>query len=62
VRYGSGPVDGYFSQDDVTIAGYKIQKQIFAEVTDASGLGQTFQVRMGPARRISQPFDADAEK
>ncbi len=44
VRYGSGAVQGFFAQDNMEVAGYKITNQIFAEVTDASGLGRTYQV------------------
>ena len=43
--YGSGPVQGYFSKDNVDLAGLTVEGQEFAEVTDASGLGPAFKVR-----------------
>lgn len=46
VRYGSGTVQGFFSEDSMDVAGYHIANQSFAEVTDASGLGRTYQVRL----------------
>jgi hypothetical protein len=39
IEYGSGPVSGYESEDVLNFGGYNVQNQIFAEVTDASGLG-----------------------
>lgn len=39
IEYGSGPVSGYESQDILNFGGYNVKNQIFAEVTDASGLG-----------------------
>lgn len=45
VRYGSGTVQGFFAQDDMEVAGFSVRNQSFAEVTDASGLGRTYQVR-----------------
>ena len=39
IRYGSGPVSGYQSLDDVTVGGLVVKSQEFAEVTDAKGLG-----------------------
>ncbi|TFJ83444.1 hypothetical protein NSK_005284 [Nannochloropsis salina CCMP1776] len=42
IMYGSGPVQGYFSEDDVELGGLTISQQAFAEVTDASGLGAAF--------------------
>lgn len=45
VRYGSGTVQGFFAQDDMDVAGFHVKNQSFAEVTDASGLGRTYQVR-----------------
>lgn len=39
IEYGSGPVSGYDSQDVLDMGGLQVQNQIFAEVTDASGLG-----------------------
>jgi hypothetical protein len=42
IEYGSGPVSGYYSQDDLTMGGLPVKGQIFAEITDASGLGLAF--------------------
>jgi len=42
IEYGSGPVSGYESADTATVGGLAIKNQIFAEVTDASGLGAAF--------------------
>lgn len=42
IQYGSGPVQGYFSEDNVELGGLTINQQAFAEVTDASGLGAAF--------------------
>jgi hypothetical protein len=42
ITYGSGPVSGYQSVDVCTVAGLRIQSQMFAEVTDASGLGAAY--------------------
>jgi hypothetical protein len=39
IRYGSGPVSGFQSIDDLNIGGLIVKKQEFAEVTDAKGLG-----------------------
>jgi Eukaryotic aspartyl protease len=40
ITYGSGSVVGYFSSDIVTLADdVQIDQQLFAEVTDAAGLG-----------------------
>ena len=39
IRYGSGPVSGYESQDNLNVGDLLVKKQVFAEVTDASGLG-----------------------
>jgi hypothetical protein len=44
IEYGSGPVSGYESQDVAVAGGLKVQNQIFAEVTDASGLGAAFEL------------------
>lgn len=42
IQYGSGPVDGFFSQDHVTTAGLQVNDHLFSEVTDVSGLGLAF--------------------
>jgi len=39
IMYGSGPVSGYLSEDSLHLAGIEIEHQLFAEVTDAKGLG-----------------------
>lgn len=44
IQYGSGPVSGFFSQDTVTVGNVQVQNQIFAEVTDASGLGLAYSI------------------
>jgi len=42
IEYGSGPVSGFESQDSMNMGGLVVPNQIFAEVTDASGLGAAF--------------------
>lgn len=43
IRYGSGSVSGFFSEDSVTLADdLVIEGQRFAEVTDAGGLGMAY--------------------
>lgn len=42
IEYGSGPVSGYESNDVITTGGLTAVNQVFAEVTDASGLGAAF--------------------
>lgn len=42
IEYGSGPVSGFLSYDSLTIADIKVEKQEFAEITDASGLGKAY--------------------
>jgi hypothetical protein len=37
-------VSGYWSKDDMTIAGMKVAAQPFAEITDASGLAAIYEV------------------
>eukprot|EP00611_Tribonema_gayanum_P021301 TRINITY_DN4060_c0_g1_i1.p1 TRINITY_DN4060_c0_g1~~TRINITY_DN4060_c0_g1_i1.p1 ORF type:complete len:393 (-),score=121.22 TRINITY_DN4060_c0_g1_i1:387-1565(-) len=44
IQYGSGPVSGYFSTDDLDLGGLTVEGQTFAEVTDASGLGLAFMI------------------
>jgi len=39
IQYGSGPVSGVFSADDVSIGSLKLKDFTFAEVDDTSGLG-----------------------
>lgn len=42
--YGSGPVSGFESDDTVTFGGYSITGQVFAQITNASGLGLAFDI------------------
>jgi len=42
IQYGSGPVSGFQSVDNCNVGGLVIKDQIFAEVTDASGLGAAY--------------------
>jgi len=44
IQYGSGPVSGSLSGDIVTWGGLKVKSQLFAEVTDVSGLGMAYSV------------------
>jgi saccharopepsin len=42
IRYGSGSLSGFVSQDTVTIGDLKIKNQIFAEATEEPGLAFAF--------------------
>jgi len=42
ITYASGPVNGFMSDDKVTVGNLVVPKQVFAEVTNASGLGLAF--------------------
>lgn len=42
IQYGSGPVSGYQSVDNLNFGGLTVVQQGFAEVTDASGLGAAY--------------------
>jgi len=44
IQYGSGPVSGIWSEDTFAIGGISAQKQAFAEVEDASGLGLAYAI------------------
>lgn len=44
IMYGSGPVTGFESNDVVTLGDQKITDQVFAQVTNASGLGLAFDI------------------
>ena len=44
IRYGSGPVSGFLSEDSVSVGGLTVKHQTFAEVTDVKGLGPAFAV------------------
>jgi len=42
IRYGSGPVSGYWSQDNLNVGEIAVVGQGFAEVTNARGLGPAY--------------------
>jgi len=42
IRYGSGEVEGYLSQDSVQIGDLKLEEQLFAEATSEPGLAFVF--------------------
>eukprot|EP00604_Paraphysomonas_vestita_P002846 CAMPEP_0174818354 /NCGR_PEP_ID=MMETSP1107-20130205/1018_1 /TAXON_ID=36770 /ORGANISM="Paraphysomonas vestita, Strain GFlagA" /LENGTH=362 /DNA_ID=CAMNT_0016030085 /DNA_START=105 /DNA_END=1193 /DNA_ORIENTATION=+ len=44
IEYGSGPVSGYESVDTLNMGGLIVHDQIFAEVTDVSGLGAAYKM------------------
>jgi hypothetical protein len=44
IAYGSGPVAGYYSQDQITLGNVAVKDYTFAEVNDVSGLGVAFTV------------------
>ena len=44
IMYGSGPVSGYQSIDNVVTGGITVNNQMFAEVTDATGLGLAYKI------------------
>ena len=44
IMYGSGPVSGYISDDTVTVGDIKVTNQLFAQVTNASGLGAAYAI------------------
>lgn len=44
VMYGSGPCSGFESDDTVTLGSQSVTNQVFAQVTDASGLGAAFEL------------------
>jgi len=39
IQYGSGPVAGFYSSDNVQLGDYTLDNYLFAEVNDVSGLG-----------------------
>ncbi|KAJ1417055.1 aspartic peptidase domain-containing protein, partial [Ochromonadaceae sp. CCMP2298] len=49
IMYGSGPVSGFQSVDTLNMGGLVVKDQMFAEVTDASGLGAAY--RLGKVRK-----------
>jgi len=42
IMYGSGPVNGYEGDDTVNLGGKMVTGQTFAQITNASGLGEAF--------------------
>jgi hypothetical protein len=44
IMYGSGPVSGFMSQDTATFGDVAVSKHLFAQVTDASGLGPAYSI------------------
>jgi hypothetical protein len=42
IEYGSGPVAGFVSQDSVMVGDVTVHNQLFAEITDVSGLGLAY--------------------
>ncbi|PHJ23222.1 aspartyl protease asp1 [Cystoisospora suis] len=42
VQYASGPVGGFLSNDQVTLASLRVENYLFAEADDLSGLGTAF--------------------
>merc|ERR1712217_10169 len=44
IQYGSGPVSGVYSADDVNVGPFAIKDFTFAEVDDTSGLGMGYRV------------------
>jgi len=44
IMYGSGPVAGFISQDEVHAGGINLANFQFAEITDVSGLGMAYSV------------------
>lgn len=44
IMYGSGPVSGVYSADDVTIGGFKAKDFTFAEVDNTKGLGLGYRI------------------
>jgi len=44
IMYGSGPVAGFLSDDDINLGGLRVKQQRFAEVNDVSGLGLAYAI------------------
>jgi len=44
IMYGSGPVSGYYSSDDVSFGGFALKDFTFAEVNNYKGLGIAYRV------------------
>eukprot|EP00298_Acanthocystis_sp_HF-20_P001257 c11658_g1_i1.p1 GENE.c11658_g1_i1~~c11658_g1_i1.p1 ORF type:complete len:392 (+),score=142.17 c11658_g1_i1:64-1239(+) len=44
IEYGSGPVSGFLSQDGTNVGNLQVSKQVFAEISDVSGLGTAYSI------------------
>jgi hypothetical protein len=44
IQYASGPVSGFLSQDSVTVGDVTTKSNLFAEITDVSGLGAAYAI------------------
>jgi hypothetical protein len=44
ILYGSGPVSGFLSDDDIQVGDVAVKQQRFAEITEVSGLGAAFAI------------------
>jgi len=44
IRYGSGPVSGFYSRDDVAFGDISVSNYLFAEVNNTKGLGMAFKI------------------
>ena len=42
IQYGSGPVSGFYSRDDVHVGEYELKDYLFAEVNNTKGLGPSY--------------------
>lgn len=44
IRYGSGPVSGFVSEDVATVGGLSVKYQLFAEINNTQGLGLAYKL------------------
>ena len=44
IRYGSGPVSGFYSRDTMTVGSYAVPNYLFAEVNNTKGLGLAYAI------------------
>jgi len=44
IQYGSGPVSGFLSKDNVNVGTATVKSQTFAEITDVKGLGLAYKI------------------
>jgi saccharopepsin len=44
ILYGSGPVSGFLSDDDISVGEAQVTQQRFAEITDVKGLGLAYAI------------------